>query len=338
MAATRTTAAMDGVLDELDTLGVSDERMKDLQRSEFYALHKKADTAQISEKCGDSAERASKPYSKALPRDARDFALLFMRQIVDAYRLPESSRGAAQVLLDAYTAQAEDAVDGLVLGLPSLCISLVGLMTKLDSIKGAPAPFQRFAYQQGAEFAKFLRSRGYSVEDPIENDLPEYEKRVLKVMAWQVRLSSAEDWTQMFCSRFNILTRRVWESSCSWIQQRSGVILIALARLRPTSEAFPPHMVATGLFGLRLVSARLLPAAVLKPKRISDADWADTFKCLGDALPAQASPLDGSAVKEHIPRLLQFLTMAVGMGLPDVLDAVDVVSEAVRELAENAAS
>mmetsp|Transcript_41044 Transcript_41044/g.117976 ORF Transcript_41044/g.117976 Transcript_41044/m.117976 type:complete len:330 (+) Transcript_41044:68-1057(+) len=327
MTAARTAAALADVLDELDTLGVSNERLQILVDCETEAFRRRRRSAcKARPDCGGDAQ--------TLPRDVRDWALLFLRHLVFGFRLPESTWCTAQVVLDAYCAQASE-VDAVVSELPCLCLSVVTLLKKMDSVMDPPTRYQRFALPQGVAFAEMLRSKGYNAKDPTEIGVGECERHALQATSWQVSLPSAEAWMQLFRSRFDVFSCGVFATSLSWVIDNSTAFLSAMVRWRPATAEFPPRIAAAGLFGLRLIGAGMLPRAALKPEAVSHDDWAAMFQAVfreDDAASARAAAVSD----ERRARILETLVASLGMRLEEIVAAADLVSQVLRELSQSA--
>lgn len=291
--------------DEFDDRGVSTELLESWASLEQKALQ----------------PAAGRPRPK-MSMKLRETILHFLQHLVKCAGLRLDKWFEVATLLDVYLAKSKDC--NPICTLPATCAALVMLVKKNDYSIAEVIP--SFFVPRAAQLTLWLEKVGLANagSDVTEEMLLSAEEEVLEVIEWRVNLPTVESWTAMFCERVNILTQNMFQDSVAWIWQRSlGILTLILTKQSLSIDALP-QMIAAGVLGLGMLSARLLPGDALRPSRISCAEW--NSLC---SLPEEKdleSPLGGDMARH----LLNTFEAATGCTLPQVQEACLLTATAVR--------
>lgn len=294
--------------DSLEAQGVENELLLNWARSEQKAL---ASTNKVP---------------PTLPLHVRDNINRFLQHLIQFACLPPKKWYEVVNLLDIYHLRKKDAIS--IDSLPATCAALIMLMKKSDcSIVQVGA---HHFVPHTIQLAQWLQRLGFSSvsTDVTEKMLLRAEKDVLEVLEWKINFPSLESWTSAFCTRFNILTKNLFERSVSWAWQRSLVISRWIMMRKAASSEEPPQKIAIGILALGLVAARLLPGEAFRPPRISPADWEDLHveskrqdATLPPCLPSE----------ENRRQLLEILQATVAFSMSEVQEACLLTATIVRD-------
>jgi len=237
----------------------------------------------------------------------------------------------AVTMFDIYCCRRQRIADAPAMAeLTVLCAAIVRLVKKNDSQQHAPA--QVFC-SNAVQFGHWLNGSGISAPTTYitEKQLALAEREVLDMLEWNINKPTVCSWTMAFFSRLNTLSGSKYQQSLAWMWPILLNQMHQLAMMKECSANLPPRSVASGLFSLGLVNARLLPEKVVSPEPISDAAVRQVI--LPHAPPAEAEqprlPCDSSQ------QLLDLLEIATGSSLRELQEdckAVVAAGQASTEL------
>eukprot|EP00931_Biecheleriopsis_adriatica_P056813 TRINITY_DN33693_c0_g1_i1.p1 TRINITY_DN33693_c0_g1~~TRINITY_DN33693_c0_g1_i1.p1 ORF type:complete len:377 (+),score=66.08 TRINITY_DN33693_c0_g1_i1:40-1170(+) len=273
-------------MDLLDRFGVSDEFMAHCKQQELRAYTPTA------------AGR------EPLHGPVRNVALRFMVCLTQLRKMKQSSFALSMALLDSFFLQA--ATDMAML--PATCVALVRIAKKVDgstSIDDICSSWLPHVQQMSG----CLRSLGIETPPVTEERLSKQEAAIAKALCWKLDIPFVEQWISVFCTRFNILSEETYKPSLSWAEQ----YITMFARLLVIWEA--PELshsdLASGLFCIGLILARLVPRDAFRPEEVSTEEWERLFLLQN----AQAAAIPSCPIEAtEIENVLECIKAAINTG------------------------
>eukprot|EP00419_Tripos_fusus_P000293 CAMPEP_0172692826 /NCGR_PEP_ID=MMETSP1074-20121228/25537_1 /TAXON_ID=2916 /ORGANISM="Ceratium fusus, Strain PA161109" /LENGTH=361 /DNA_ID=CAMNT_0013513093 /DNA_START=47 /DNA_END=1132 /DNA_ORIENTATION=- len=239
-----------------------------------------------------------------VPPHLRNMALEFLATLARETRLPQSTWFQMVAILDVYCRRHKHA--DTVSRLPATCIALVRMLRKVDK----------------ARLIERVLPRG--------DILNQEEASLLESLDWTIAFPSIESWLSTYCTRFNVLTQGRLVASIAWVWGKTIFNAEVLIRHSPSSTKLPPRKQATGLLGLGVVSAGLLPLDAIAAKTICPVYWQQLFSEIEDTKAQQVAIPNSHVVDGHAKRILELLCMTVGADLKKLQQACTDVAFQLR--------
>eukprot|EP00418_Pyrodinium_bahamense_P015394 CAMPEP_0179114402 /NCGR_PEP_ID=MMETSP0796-20121207/53567_1 /TAXON_ID=73915 /ORGANISM="Pyrodinium bahamense, Strain pbaha01" /LENGTH=342 /DNA_ID=CAMNT_0020812623 /DNA_START=86 /DNA_END=1114 /DNA_ORIENTATION=- len=319
----------------------SQEAKPDLPAIGFHAVHLREDIQDAldreqvpTELLTELARKEDRAFvsscdGKPLPKVVRRLAVCFLGRLLGMFAAPSAEDwSAAAVLLDAFVAQA---AGGLRLGaLPATCVAIAKIVKKMDSVEIAHylAGMNSKVVAAASQLAQCLQRLGYR-QDPVDTqELHRQEWELLRTLRWQITLPCQESWLSIFCTRLDVLTASILQTSIGWAREQSTAMVNTLVMWQATSARLPPRRMAAGALSINLARAGLLPLEALRAPEVSSAQWGHLLVEAGIKEPSRQSSLNSSLVQYT----LQALQTAVGCSRTTLQKASELVLRDVCNL------
>jgi hypothetical protein len=300
--------------DALDAQYVNNERLEDMAYHEAKAISPMTGNGQALPPQGPLMAG----NGQALPPQARDMALRFNAWFVNLLNMPFETWFQSAALLDVYCRRytGPDLMDRL----PATCVALVKMLKKVDNA-GVSMKGSNLSVHAG-HLGEALRREGIRTDITTEEMLNEQEMSLLMTVDWKMAIPSIESWLSTYCTRFNVLTKRLLVPSLLWVWERTVFCARILMMHNPATVALPPRRQANGLLGLGFVSARLLPLDAIRPEKQCPTVWEQLFLQIQEQLFLQIQGTTAQQVgvptcvlrENHAKRILELLRVTLGTG------------------------
>uniref|UniRef100_A0A7S0AMQ8 Cyclin N-terminal domain-containing protein n=2 Tax=Pyrodinium bahamense TaxID=73915 RepID=A0A7S0AMQ8_9DINO len=266
--------------------------------------------------------------SKGLPKAVRQLAVRFLAQLMYRFTPTMEDWFAAVVLFDALATRTPGGLR--VEALPATCGALAKMVKKMDSAENRLYLLGMNAKVVAAasQLAQCLQRLGYR-QDPVDTqELHRQEWELLRTLRWQITLPCQESWLSIFCTRLDVLTASILQTSIGWAREQSTAMVNTLVMWQATSARLPPRRMAAGALSINLARAGLLPLEALRAPEVSSAQWGHLLVEAGIKEPSRQSSLNSSLVQYT----LQALQTAVGCSRTTLQKASELVLRDVCNL------
>jgi len=317
-----------GLLEARQEHGSSTEEGRQLDTAQEFTVDEESEDALDAqyvnaERLEDMAHHETKAMSPiagnepALPPHTRDMALRFIAWFANLLNLSSEAWFHSAALLDVYCRRYTG--PDLMSRLPATCVALVKMLKKVNNA-GVSMKGSNLSVHAG-HLGEALRREGIRTDFTNEEMLNEEEISLLVTMDWKIiSIPSMESWLSTYCTRFNVLTKRLLVPSLLWVWERTVFCARILIMHSPASAALPPRKQANGLLGLAFVSARLLPLDAIRPEKQCPTIFEQLFLQIQEQLFLQIQGTTAQQVgvptcvlrENHARRILELLRVTLG--------------------------
>mmetsp|Transcript_90108 Transcript_90108/g.227274 ORF Transcript_90108/g.227274 Transcript_90108/m.227274 type:complete len:329 (-) Transcript_90108:265-1251(-) len=231
--------------------------------------------------------------------------------VVRRLGLSDSALFRGVALLDAWLAVRASGMpdSSFIRDLPAACTAAVHVLCKFGALeeKNAGELMWRDATAAIGEELPRLCDDWFDVQP---HDVQTQEFGLLHSLRWQINVPTVESWLSMIEARFGVVTVGFFSKPMVLAGQELRQLALTLLQWRPADKRHPPRRLASGLFGVGLLRAKLLPAEALRPQHVCQDEWEELFlqSQMVDEVPAcTLSPtyfqwvLESLAIATHTP-------------------------------------
>mmetsp|Transcript_20284 Transcript_20284/g.36205 ORF Transcript_20284/g.36205 Transcript_20284/m.36205 type:complete len:390 (+) Transcript_20284:58-1227(+) len=237
------------MLDLFDRYGVS---------TEYLQLRKQEEIQVMTPSPNTPGQRL--PQQDAQWLRSRAFAAHWMIETCRQKNIKSNCWHSAVMLLDAYSMKTGFGPQML----PAVSMCLVRLVNKYDRSAFIPdhCGYLPYAQELSRNFAKQGVPNMTTITDQL---LRETEMHILRVLDWNLDIPTVDQWLTMYTTRFNIISKFVYEKHISMVEQQSMHFVGELIKGEALTLQLPARELALGLFCYGLVSVGLLTVDRLQP-------------------------------------------------------------------------